>query len=112
MEKTLVKEQIKNDLVTKKYLDEKIYLSRKELKSTENYLDFKIETVRKESEEFVKEFRNFKDSVLKTLDWLVGAFTKFSEEHMILSEQNKRTNGKLNNHEKRIFSLEQRVSTP
>lgn len=81
------------------------------LKGTENFLNYKINTLEKKVDFFKEEFKEFKDSVLKSLDWLVGAFTKFNEEHTVLSEQNKRTNIKLENHGKRIFTLEQRVVT-
>ncbi len=122
MKKTLVKKHKKDELVTKKYLDEKlevnrkyldekIDLTRKELKGTENYLNYKIDTLEKKVDNFKEEFTGFKDSVLKSLDWLVGAFTKFNEEHTVLTEQNKRTNVKLDNHEERISSIEQRVVT-
>lgn len=84
--------------------------TKKELKSTENYLDYKIETARKESEQFIKEFHDFKDSVLKSLDWLVGAFKKFDEEHTVASEQFTRLDDKVGNHEKRIMTLEQQIN--
>lgn len=102
--------KLEKKFVTKKYLNEKLDATekglKKEIRSSENYLDYKIETTKKESEEFKREFRNFKDSVLKSLDWLVGAFTKFEAEHTILTEQNGRANGKLDNHETRISHLE------
>ena len=107
--------KLEKTFVTKRYLDKKLDLSKKdlkkELKSSENYLNYKIDTMENKLDKFKEEFSSFKDSALKSLDWLVGAFTKFEEEHTILTEQNKRINGKLDNHEGRIFSLE-RVVTP
>ena len=88
-----------------------IFSTKEDLKGTENYLNYKIDTLEKKVDDFKVEFTGFKDSVLKSLDWLVGAFKKFEEEHTVLTEQNKRANGKLDNHEKRIFSLEQRIVT-
>ncbi len=88
-----------------------LFATKQDLKSTENYLNYKIESLEKKTEDFKKEFTEFKDSVLKSLDWLVGAFTKFSEDHTVLTEQNGRLHKKLDNHEDRIISLEQRVVT-
>lgn len=87
-----------NRFATKEYVDkrfDRLFL----------YLDQRFEPLDK----LVKGFDDFKDKVFINLDWLTGKYKKLDEEHVVLSEQNKRTNGKLNNHEKRIFSLEQRV---
>lgn len=96
---------------------EKTFATKAELKQTEFSLNKRIDRLSKEIDfkleplmEFKEEFSDFKSSVLKSLDWLVGAFTKFNEEHAVLTEQNGRAIDKLNNHEKRIFSLEQRVA--
>lgn len=79
---------------------------RKEIKSTQFYLDYKIETYKKEMDDFKKEFIDFKDKVLTSLDWLVGAFKKFDEEHTILTGKYSTINVKLDNHESRIQVLE------
>lgn len=71
------------------------------------YLDNRFEPL----EEMKKDFDKFKDKVFISLDWLVNAFKKFDDEHTVLSEQNKRTNGKLEDHEERIISLERRTVT-
>lgn len=55
-------------------------------------------------EKMKKDFDEFKDKVYISLDWLVGAFKKFDEEHTVLTEQNKRIN-------KRLTSIEQRIIT-
>ena len=104
--------KLKTIFATKKDLEKTELLLKRDFKSTENYLNYKIDSLEKKVDEFKEEFVEFKDSVLKSLDWLVGAFKKFNDEHTILAEQNKRSNDKLNNHEKRIFSLEQRLATP
>lgn len=53
-----------------------------------------------------KDFSEFKESITKRLDWLVGAFKKFDEEHTVLSHQNERATKQLENHETRIKILE------
>ena len=95
---------------------EKTFATKNELKETELRLNKRMDRLSKDIDYklepliiFKEEFSEFKSSVFKSLDWLVSAFKKFEEEHLVLSEQNKRTSGKLDNHEKRIFSLEQRV---
>jgi len=91
--------KLEKKFVTKKYLNEKLGATekglKKEIRSSENYLNYKIDTLEKKVDDFKAEFTGFKDSVLKSLDWLVGAFTKFEEEHII-----------LDNHETRISHLE------
>jgi len=84
--------KLKKVFVTKEEL-------KSEIKSTENYLNYKIEAARKESQEFIREFHKFKDSTLKTLDWLVGAFKKFEEEYTVIGEQLVRINKRLDQHE-------------
>lgn len=97
---------------------EKTFATKKDLKDSESRLNKRIDRLSEDIDykleplfEFKEEMANFKDSVLKSLDWLVGAFKKFEEEHTVLTAQNKRTNGKLDNHEARIVSLEQRIVT-
>lgn len=92
---------------------------KNELNKVEIRLNKRIDRLSKEIDhkleplmEFKEEFTSFKGSVLKTLDWLVSAFTKFNDEHSVLTEQNNRTRLKIENHEDRIVSLEQRIATP
>jgi len=66
------------------------------------YIDFKLEPIG----EFKAEFTDFKESVLKTLDWLVGAFKKFDEELTIIAHRDIKFEDKLENHEIRIKNLE------
>lgn len=104
LEKTFVtKGELKRELAR--------FSTKNDLKSTENYLNYKIDSLEKKVDEFKEEFVGFKDSVLKSLDWLVGAFKRFEEEHLVLTEQNGRAIDKLEDHEKRIISLEQRIVT-
>ena len=64
-------------------------------------MDFKNEMT-----DFKNEMGKFRDQTYKTLDWLVGAFKKFDEEHTILSGKYSTINIKLDNHEERITTLE------
>lgn len=103
-----------NELVTKSYLKERMDLIEKRLNERMDkridtlmkYIDFKLEPI----EEFRKEFTDFKERVLKTLDWLVGTYQKFDEEHTVSSEQYSRMTDKVENHEKRIATLEQHTA--
>lgn len=79
---------------------------RQEIKGVQHYLDYKIEMYKKEVDEFKKEFIDFKDKVLTNLDWLVGAFKKFDEEHIVLSGNYSDINVKLDDHGSRITLLE------
>ena len=108
--------KLEKTFATKKDLDG--FATKKDLKDTElrlntridrmtKYVDFELEPVN----DFKKEFKDFKNKVFDKLDWLIGKYNKFEAEHTVLTEQNNRTNDKLTNHEKRIFSLEQRVIT-
>ncbi len=86
---------------TKEYVD-------KRFERLFKYLDQRFEPLDK----LVNGFDEFKNKVLTNLDWLTGKYKKFEEEHTVLTEQNSRNINELGNHEKRIFSLEQRVVTP
>lgn len=66
------------------------------------YIDFKIKPL----EEFRKEMLEFKDKVLDRLDWLIGKYQKFEDEYTIQAEQNRRILDRIENHEKRISSIE------
>lgn len=111
--------KLEKTFVTKKYFDDKLDVAKRDLKDTElrlnkridrvtKYVNFEIEPVT----DFKKEFKDFKNKVFDKLDWLIGKYNKFEDEHNVLSEQNTRTNNKLDNHEDRIVNLEQRVVTP
>ncbi len=74
--------------------------------------EFRYEIVRLENEikEFRQQFTEFKDSVLKTLDWLVGAFKNFRGELQILTSRYPEVLDKLDNHEIRITKLEKKTN--
>ena len=72
---------------------EKTFATKEELKKTESQLNNRIDRLSQNIDyklapliEFKEDFSSFKSSVLKTLDWLVGAFKKFEEEHLVLTE--------------------------
>ena len=91
------KQSKRNNLVTEDYLNKKT-------DAIIEYIDYRLNPI----EKFREEFTSFKNQVLKSLDWLVGAFKKFSEEHTVLSESHTRTQDTLDNHEGRIKTLESR----
>ena len=98
----------KNDLkkgldrfATKEYVD-------KRFERLFKYLDYRFQPLDK----LVKDIDELNNKISTNLDFLMGKYTKFEDEHTVLTEQTNRVNGKLDNHEERIFSLEQRVVTP
>lgn len=102
-----------DELVTKIYLDKRFIEFEKKMDKKFQlntnrilaYVDHEIEPLKKMAEEFY-EFRN---SVYDRLDWLVGAFKKFNEEHTTLTEQYSRVDEQLTNHESRLQVLEKRT---
>lgn len=91
----------KNDLkvfATKEYVD-------KRFERLFKYLDHRFEPLDK----LVKGFDELNNKISTNLDFLMGKYTKLDDEHIILAVQNKRINGKLDNHEVRIVSLEQKA---
>ncbi len=88
----------------------KVFVTKQELKETENrlikYIDYKTDRLESAILALSKEFSEFKEQTNKTLDWLVGAFKKFDEEHTILSARYSTINKAIDNHENRITSLE------
>ena len=108
----------------------KVFTTKDDLKSfitkddskffaTKDYVDKRFERLFKylghlfePLDKLIKGFDELKDKISTNLDFLMGKYTKLDEEHTVLTEQNKRTNGKLANHEERISILEQRVVTP
>lgn len=68
------------------------------------YIDKRLEPF----EEMRKDFYSFKDQVLTTLDWLVTAFKKFDEEHSSLHRKYELCDGRLDNHEHRLYVMEKK----
>lgn len=83
----------------------------KDLKDSDSLQNFQINSLVHTFKEFRKEFDDFKEEVIKNLDWLVGAFKKFDEEHTILTQRNIETTDRLDNHETRITVLEKNQSS-
>ena len=52
----------------------------------------------------------FKDHMYKTLDFLVGSYKKFDEEHSILTTRYSTIGKTIDNHETRISILEKKPS--
>lgn len=100
--------KLEKTFATKNDLKESEWRLNKRIDRMTKYVDFEIEPVT----DFKKEFKDFKNKVFDKLDWLIGKYNKFEDEHAVLTEQTNRVNGKLDNHEKRIFSMEQRIVTP
>ena len=78
--KVIVKKR--STYVTKSHFDKTTELMGKRFDAFQKYLEFRLDPI----EQAQKDNEKFKQSVLKSLDWLVGAFKKFDEEHTILSE--------------------------
>lgn len=100
--------KMKQVFVTKEDLKKELrtYATKKDLKSTENFLNYRIDTLERKVDDFKNEFIDFKERVLKTLDWLVGAFKKFDEELTISNHRSIDFWDKLENHEIRIKNIE------
>lgn len=143
--------QKKDDLITKKYLDEKLDVTKKYLdgqldktkKSLREYFDVKLNATTEyllikieegdnkldKKIDRVIHYMNLKfdaveerlkkldtiderlDKILTTLDWLVNQYEKFEQEYTVASEQSRRIEEELDNHEKRISTLEQRTAS-
>lgn len=108
----------KSNLVTEKYLDERlgkfkselnIEIDKKLIKFRDGLL-FYIDEKNKPFEEMSKDFYNFKEQVLSRLDWLIGRYKKFEDEHTILTGSYSDVQVRLDGHEKRIGILEQKSS--
>lgn len=88
----------KDELVTKSYFDQTLDRRFKEHSEgiTERiirYIDYRLEPL----ELMAKDYAQFKDKVLTSLDWLVGAFKKFEDEHTLLTERYIEINKRLEN---------------
>ena|SRR3989338_8610643 len=90
------------ETIVEKIVDKKTLPIRQDV----SMLNFRVSSLEDKFKEFQKEFSDFKDRVLTNLDWLVGAFKKFDEEHTILSQRYIDMGDKLDNHETRIKILE------
>lgn len=77
---------------------------------TQKGFRYEINKLHKRIDGFQEEFHEFKDSVLKTLDWLVGAFKDFKDELQILTSRYPDIHDRLDSHEVRITKLEKKTN--
>ena len=80
----------------------------KRFKAIQASIDFSLKPIIQE-QEINKKFRF---EVMKTLDWLVGAFKRFDEEHSILAGNYSNVTDQLDDHGQRIDKLEQASAIP
>ncbi len=78
----------------------------KNLTRSVNFLTLRLDILQKEFTKFQVQFDVFKDKMITNMDWLIGAFKKFDEEHTILTGKYSDVGDKLDNHETRIKILE------
>lgn len=57
----------------------------------EKYLDHRLQPL----EEMAEDFYKFQDFVIDKLDWLMGKYIKFEDEHMILTNRYSSINERL-----------------
>ena|SRR3990167_1468027 len=92
----------------------KVFVTKQELKSEIDrvikYVDYKTDRLENSILRLTKEFNEFKEQTAKSLDWLVGAFKKFDEEHSILTARYSTIGKTIDNHETRITTLEKKPS--
>lgn len=90
-----------------KYIDKRLNEQDKTISkrftAMQESIDFSLEPIMQE-QEINKKFRF---EVMKTLDWLVGAFKRFDEEHSVLAGNYSNVTDQLDSHDKRIDKLEQ-----
>lgn len=72
-------------------------------KKMQEYLDFRLEPL----DTLVKDFYEFRSNVFDKLDWLIGQYKRFDEEHTVLTESYGSNARVLSDHAKRIKELEQ-----
>lgn len=104
-----------NDLVTKKYLDERLeisqnnlkkYVDEKFVKNTSKiigYVDMRFKTVDEKLEKVDKKLEIL-DSILKTLDWLAKDYRNLTDAQTVQSEQIRRLDDRTTALEKRVFA--------
>ena len=89
-----------NDLVTKKYLDERF---DKNTSKIIKYLGMKFDSVDEKLEKVDKKLEML-DSILKTLDWLAKDYRDLKDEHTVQSEQYRRLDNRVTTLEKSVFA--------
>jgi len=114
------KQIVKNNYLTKDYFDKELTKRlNRSIKNITEYVDIRFNEVDRRFEQVDRRFeqvdRRFEqideklNKIMNHLDWLVGEYKRFDEEHIVATEQSRRQNDKLENHETRISTLEQRT---
>ena len=91
--------------ISNQYLDKKLEQLAKQMLE---YVDIRFKTV----EERLDAIDIRHDKILTTLDWLVGAFKKFDEEHTVLTGRYADVRETLDDHESRIAVMEKKARYP
>lgn len=89
-----------NDLVTKKYLDERF---AKNTSKIIGYVDMRFKSVDEKLEKVDKKLETL-DSILKTLDWLAKQYQDLKDEDTVKSEQYRRLDNRVTTLEKRAIA--------
>ncbi|MEX1052309.1 MAG: hypothetical protein WEC80_00500 [Patescibacteria group bacterium] len=76
-----LKKEFKKDFATKTELN----LLRQDLNNFKKSVDIRFTVVEDAIDNLSRDLADFREQTTKSLDWLVGAFKKFDEEHTILS---------------------------
>ena len=98
--------KLKKVFATKKdYQDMKI-----DIDNFKKSVDIRFEIVENAIDKLSRSIVDFKEHTYKTLDWLVGAFKKFDEQHTVLTARYITINKTIDNHESRITNLEKKPS--
>ncbi len=97
------KDALVTQALLKETLDERFEQFYKRL---EIYLDHRFKPLEAMAEDYYK----FKDYVIDKLDWLVGKYQKFEDEHLILTTRYTDVSRKIDNHEIRITKLEKKTN--
>ena len=114
-----------NDLVTKKYIDQRLAKNTSEIIDYVdirfNEVDKKFENIDKKFENIDKRFENIDnrfekvdlkfdsiekklDNILKTLDWLVKSYQEIKDENTIGFEHYRSLDSRVTTLEKRVFA--------
>lgn len=94
------KKVISDDLVTKKYFDERLVKNTKDII---HYVEMRFKSVDEKLEKVDKKLEML-DSILKTLDWLAKDYKDLKDENTVQSEQYRRLDGRVTSLEKRVFA--------
>lgn len=100
-----MKKSKSDDLVSKKHLDKRLKKVTDELV---NYINLRLEPIDLKLLK-LNSIDQRLDKILINLDWLVGKYKKFDEEHTILTGKYSEINQRIDRHEEKIVKLEKKV---